>query len=70
MSEGNGDGRIPVEILEPNFPPAMEWPPRPAYRKRRRPLWPALLLFLLTVLSTLAVGAEFAQSYAQNREPF
>ena len=34
------------------------------------PLWPALFLFSLTVLSTLAVGAEFAQSYAQNREPF
>jgi membrane-associated protease RseP (regulator of RpoE activity) len=36
----------------------------------RRPLWPALILFLLTVISTLAVGAEFARSYAANREPF
>ena len=70
MSEGNGSGRIPVEIFEPNFPPAMEWPPRPAYRAKRRPLWPALVLFLLTVISTLAVGAEFAQSYAQDRQPF
>jgi membrane-associated protease RseP (regulator of RpoE activity) len=35
-----------------------------------RPLWPALVLFLLTVISTLTVGAEFAASYAQNREPF
>ena len=38
--------------------------------RRRRPLWPALLLFALTLLSTLAVGSEFARSYAQNREPF
>jgi membrane-associated protease RseP (regulator of RpoE activity) len=67
MSEDNGHGRIPVEILDLRFPPpAREIPARPA----RRPIWPALILFLLTVVSTLAVGAEFAASYAQNREPF
>lgn len=33
-------------------------------------MWPATVLFLLTVLSTLIVGSEFALSYAQNREPF
>jgi hypothetical protein len=66
-SPTNGDGRIPVEILESRFPRTLDL--RPA-RVKPRPMWPALLLFLLTVLSTLAVGSEFALSYAQNREPF
>src|SRR5580704_13045381 len=64
---GNGHGRMPVDILDVNFRPMVEMaPPAP----RRRPLWPALLLFALTLISTLAVGSEFATSYAQNREPF
>jgi membrane-associated protease RseP (regulator of RpoE activity) len=62
---GNGLSKLPPELMEVRFPYLAE-PPRP----RKRPLWPALMLFLLTVLSTLAVGAEFAQSYAANREPF
>lgn len=65
---GNGHGRVPVEILEMHFPPLAEVPPpRPS---RRRPLWPPLILFVLTVISTLAVGVEFARSYAQNQQPF
>src|ERR1019366_3369694 len=67
MSEGNGHGRIPVEILDLRFPPSAGYMP---LSPKRRPIWPALILFLLTVISTLAVGAEFAASYAQNREPF
>jgi membrane-associated protease RseP (regulator of RpoE activity) len=67
MSEGNGHGRIPVEILDMRTPPMAAFrPPGP----KPRPIWPALFLFLLTVLSTLAVGAEFAASYARNGEPF
>src|SRR5580692_10420055 len=61
---GNGYNQLPPEIIEVRFPYLAEPPPR------KRPLWPALILFFLTVLSTLAVGAEFAQSYAANREPF
>jgi membrane-associated protease RseP (regulator of RpoE activity) len=38
-------------------------PPRPPMRM-------ALVLFVLTVLSTLAVGTEFALAYANNRAPF
>src|SRR5215469_5418913 len=64
---GNGHGRIPAELIEVQFPSTLEL--RPA-RARPRPLWLAMVLFLLTVLSTLAVGSEFALSYAQNREPF
>ncbi|HWW51752.1 MAG TPA: site-2 protease family protein [Verrucomicrobiae bacterium] len=67
MNGGNGQGRLPVEILEMHFPALGESPPP---RPRRRPLWPALILFLLTVVSTLAVGSEFARSYAHNEEPF
>jgi membrane-associated protease RseP (regulator of RpoE activity) len=70
LNEGNGHGRIPVEIIDVQSPRIVDLPPQPAFRARWRPLWPALLLLLLTVLSTLTVGAEFAQSYAQNREPF
>jgi membrane-associated protease RseP (regulator of RpoE activity) len=66
MGNGNGHGRVPLEIIEMRFPQAAEMPPTP----RRRPLWPALTLFVLTVISTLAVGAEFALSYAHNLEPF
>ncbi len=65
---GNGYGQVPVEILDARFPPAADL--RPIYPPRRRPLWPALILFLLTVISTLAVGSEFARSYAQDEEPF
>jgi Zn-dependent protease len=69
MSDGNGHGhgRLSPEVIEIRFPPPPDFPP---YSPRPRPLWPALVLFLLTVVSTLAVGSEFAMSYAQNREPF
>jgi Zn-dependent protease len=65
---GNGHTRVPVEILEMHFPPLAEVPPRPP--PRRRPVWPALILFILTLISTLAVGSEFANSYTQNQQPF
>src|SRR5271170_3537447 len=67
MSDGNGYTRTPVEILDIHSPPLADFPPP---RPPRDALWPALILFLLTVVSTLAVGAEFGLSYAQNREPF
>jgi membrane-associated protease RseP (regulator of RpoE activity) len=66
-TSGNGHGRIPVELIDMGIPPMAEVP---SARPRPRPLWPAMIFFLLTVVSTLAVGAEFALSYAENREPF
>jgi membrane-associated protease RseP (regulator of RpoE activity) len=67
MSDGNDNGLMPVDVVDLRYPPPFEMPPT---APRRRPLWPALVLFLLTVISTLSVGSEFARSYAENREPF
>lgn len=70
MSEGNGDGRIPVQILDAQFRMLDEAAARPAFRRRPQRIWINVVLFCLTVVSTLIVGIEFAVSYAQNREPF
>jgi membrane-associated protease RseP (regulator of RpoE activity) len=67
MSDGNGHSRVPIEIIDIGPPFPLDLPPSRLKPKR---LWPALVLFLLTVASTLSVGVEFARSYAQNREPF
>jgi membrane-associated protease RseP (regulator of RpoE activity) len=64
----NGHGQLPVEVLDSRFPAL---PNLPRVSPPRAPrMWPALLLFLLTVMTTLSAGAEFALSYAENREPF
>jgi membrane-associated protease RseP (regulator of RpoE activity) len=67
MSNGNGHTPVPVEVLDPRYQQVIDIPPP---LPRKRPLWPALSLFLLTVISTLAVGSEFARSYAQDQQPF
>ena len=67
MNSDNDRDLAPLEVLDARYPPPYVLPPT---TRRRRPLWPALILFLLTVISTLSVGSEFARSYAQNREPF
>jgi membrane-associated protease RseP (regulator of RpoE activity) len=67
VNGGNGHSNASFDILDIPPPPEMRpWPPIP----RRRKLWPAVVLFLLTVITTLAMGSEYAISYAQNREPF
>jgi membrane-associated protease RseP (regulator of RpoE activity) len=64
----NGHSQLPVEVLDTRFPPL---PQMPRVSPPKAPsIWPALVLFLLTVVSTLSVGSEFALSYAENREPF
>jgi membrane-associated protease RseP (regulator of RpoE activity) len=67
FKDENGQDRLPVEILETQFAQFVELR-RPA--PRRRSLWRPLLLFALTIISTLSVGSEFAQSYARNEAPF
>jgi membrane-associated protease RseP (regulator of RpoE activity) len=69
MTGDNGNSQPPLELQEDRFtsrPKAQFAPVAP----RRRPWLLATGLFLLTVLSTLAVGAQFAQAYAANQAPF
>jgi membrane-associated protease RseP (regulator of RpoE activity) len=68
---GNGNGRVPIDLL-PEEPPRIAVPrkiraPRP-YRPGRS-LAIAIALFFVTVVFTLAAGSEFAFAYAQNRLP-
>jgi membrane-associated protease RseP (regulator of RpoE activity) len=71
MSGENGHGQAPVEFLERHFPPPLEARPDFAPPARpRRPWRLALVLFVLTILSTLAVGVEFATAYAASEAPF
>ena len=67
MSTGNGRGQLPVDIIDLQYPQFVEMvaPPPP-----KRPIWTALVLFFLTVLTTLAVGAQLAITYANDQEPF
>ena len=67
MSSGNGHGVVPAEVVELQFPPIAEEVRR---KPRARPLWLPLILFVLTIISTLAVGAEFSLAYSQDRDPF
>ncbi|MGH9773709.1 MAG: site-2 protease family protein [Candidatus Acidiferrales bacterium] len=69
MHEGNREEPLQAEIVESPF----AYPPEIAERVSAPPprrIWLALVLFLLTVISTLAVGAQFAISYAHNEAPF
>jgi Zn-dependent protease len=66
---GNGHARIPVEILDLGYPQIIELPPPPPIGQHRR-LWLAVVLFLLTLVTTLAVGSEFTRSYTHGVEPF
>jgi membrane-associated protease RseP (regulator of RpoE activity) len=66
---GNGNGIAPAEVLEPLYRAFYE-PCAFAAPAQRRPFVLALVLFILTVISTLAVGTEFSISYRENRPPF
>jgi membrane-associated protease RseP (regulator of RpoE activity) len=71
MSDGNGNGRVPVELL-PMEPRPRVVIPRPIYRppeRRTRSLVIALTLFAVTIVSTLAAGVQFSTAYAENRMP-
>ncbi len=80
MSNDNGQWRPParseqnepVEVFtdERYLPPAVAHPsPQQMEARRRRSLVTAVVLFVLTLLSTLAVGAQFAAAYANNQAP-
>jgi membrane-associated protease RseP (regulator of RpoE activity) len=78
MSQENDQPKFPVEIWTPALPYASGTSGTPGYARdvearrrgpRRRQLAVALLLFLLTLISTLAVGAQFAGAYAAGKNP-
>jgi membrane-associated protease RseP (regulator of RpoE activity) len=64
-ANGNGPTELPAEVLDSEPAPAHFPPPEPS----RTPLLPLLLsagLFLATLMTTLAVGAQFAAAFARN----
>lgn len=80
MDQENGAPKFPpVEIWTPVRPPAAADAPAPSNAApyieigprahRGRQLAVAILLFLLTLLSTLAVGVQFSQAYAAGSSP-
>ncbi|MGB6200955.1 MAG: site-2 protease family protein [Candidatus Acidiferrales bacterium] len=76
MTQENDQPKLPVEVWTPAWPPGMPGPYarapylEPGGRVRRRKQFAiALLLFLLTLISTLAVGVQFANAYAMGRNP-
>jgi membrane-associated protease RseP (regulator of RpoE activity) len=62
---------IPIELVGPE--PAAWLPPReldfPTQPRSRRSLIVAISLFIVTAVSTLAAGAQFAAAYAANQSP-
>src|SRR5579884_2820597 len=70
MNGGNGHRPFPTEVtFEPIGIPVPVRPPSSRARDIRSAVI-ALVLFVLTVLSTLAVGTEFASAYQAGIAPF
>src|SRR5579862_4863108 len=71
-NRNNGDRGVYPDILEAQFPPGYLPPGYAVYEppRRKQNLILPLILLLLTIASTLAVGAEFARSYSQHEEAF
>ena len=75
MENGNGHGNghdaghAPAGLLDDRYGFLFD-PHFAAVRPRKRKFVLALVLFVLTLISTLAVGREFSVSFAQNRAPF
>ncbi len=73
MSDAGDFQAGPIETIPPvvdtwDLPPNTYWEDREA-RQQRKSLAIAIALFVLTVISTLAVGAQFASAYAAGQSP-
>ncbi len=73
MTDGSESERSSIETFTPvveaaDLSPGIYWEPNQK-RWRRRSFAIATLLFLLTLISTLVVGASFAASYAVGQSP-
>lgn len=72
MSSGNGHGNLSTQVTTEEIPPQRAYIPRrklPRPYNSARSLAVAFALFVVTLISTLAVGAQFALAYAANRVP-
>jgi membrane-associated protease RseP (regulator of RpoE activity) len=73
LGNGNGNGRVPIEVISLETTPREDAPrklpktPKP-YRSGRS-LAIAVVLFAVTIISTLAAGVDFAQAYARGQVP-
>lgn len=71
MNTGDGDGPVNVEYLERELTSSVAVPP-PPFRSPRRPynsrrsFAMAIVLFLMTLMTSLATGAQFAAAFARN----
>ncbi|HWZ54493.1 MAG TPA: site-2 protease family protein [Verrucomicrobiae bacterium] len=73
MSDPHEMGPFPAQISPPiaedwDAPGDLDWADREA-RRQRKSLAIAIVLFVLTLVSTLAVGAQYASSYAAWQSP-
>src|SRR5258708_16868098 len=73
MTDRSEFDSTPAETLTPEVD-SWDWRPNSYWenqdaRKQRRSLAIAILLFVLTLISTLAVGAQYASSYAAGQTP-
>jgi membrane-associated protease RseP (regulator of RpoE activity) len=73
MNDGSESGRSSIETFTPaveltDVSPEIHWE-RQQKRWQRRSFAVAALLFVLTLISTLVVGASFAASYALGQSP-
>ncbi len=73
MTDPNGFDPYRTDTIPPVVS-AWELPPNPSWenleaRRQRKSLAIAILLFALTLISTLAVGAQYASSYAAGQSP-
>src|SRR5712692_3751918 len=72
MSSGNGQGRVPIEVFTGSpgpLPFASEGVPRPQQARRQRSKLIAVAPFALTLLTTLAAGAQFDAAYSSSQAP-
>jgi membrane-associated protease RseP (regulator of RpoE activity) len=73
MSDPHEMGPFPTQISPPiaegwDYSGGLDWADREA-RRQRKSLAIAIVLFVLTLVSTLAVGAQYASSYAAWQSP-
>jgi membrane-associated protease RseP (regulator of RpoE activity) len=73
MSDPHQMGPFPAQISPPiaegwDYSSGLDWDDREA-RRQRKSLAIAIVLFVLTLVSTLAVGAQYASSYAAWQSP-